>query len=125
MPAAARPPMLKMMNSCTAAPGRVISRLTRKDNALCTCGRGRPDSCSQGVDLRLLRGGQMDDVLGVAVPDGLRGPGDRLVEDPPLGSALHDGEARRGLGVLVGERQVANRRLNASSVPVLCACCVV
>ena len=30
-------------------------------------------SCSQGVQLLLLLRGQLDDVLGVAVPDGLRG----------------------------------------------------
>jgi hypothetical protein len=54
----------------------------------------------------LLLRGQLDDILGVALPNGLRSQGDRLVVDDPLGFNLEHGEARRGLGVLVGERQV-------------------
>src|ERR1039457_3555378 len=103
----------------------MVSRPTGQDYAVCTRPRARANPCSQGIQLLLLLRGQVDDVLGVAVPDGLRGLGDRLVVDPPLRSALHEDEARRGLGVLVGERQACNRRLNASGVPVRHGCCVV
>jgi hypothetical protein len=41
---------------------------------------------SKGVQLLLLLCGQLDDVLRIAVPDGLRGASNRLVVDNPLGA---------------------------------------
>src|SRR3984957_20905418 len=76
------------------------------------------DPRSNGGYLGLLRCGQLYDVLGVAVPDGLRGTGQLLVVDDPLLGELQQGEARGGLGVLIGERQFGDGRLYASSVPV-------
>ena len=73
----------------------------------------QPTPRSNGGYLGLLRCGQLDDVLGVAIPDGLRGTGDLLVVDDPLFRELQDGEAGRGLGVPVGERQRGDGRLNA------------
>src|SRR5271156_745795 len=103
MPAAARPPMVKMMNSCTAAPYRVVSRLPGQHYAKCGYPRGWPDPCSQGVQFLLLLRRQMHHVLGVAVPDGLRGLRDRLVVDDSFRFEPQNGETRGGLGVLVGE----------------------
>ena len=55
---------------------------------------GRPNPWSYGVELRNLRWGQLDDVLGVAVPDGLRGSGELLVVDDCLGGQLEHGVTR-------------------------------
>src|ERR1035441_2007237 len=107
MPAAARPPMVKMMNSCTAVP----RQNGQSPDGARLCRLHPPPRPDEPMLTRSLF------VAAVARSGGLRGLGDRLVVDPPLRSALHEDEARRGLGVLVGERQACNRRLNASGVP--------
>ena len=53
---------------------------------------------SYGGYLGMLRWGELDDVLGVAVPDGLRGSGELLVVDDPLLGELQHGETGQGWG---------------------------
>ncbi len=92
------------MSNTTAICGNLIRepeiRYTKEGQAATAIANGNPrpvgwpNPWSYGVELRNLRWGQLDDVLGVAVPDGLRGRGELLVVDDCLGCQLEHGVTR-------------------------------